>query len=155
MLTAFYSLGLISGGSMSDNLGWRWSQTICGIGFAVVLFLFAFSFEETLFPRFLFQQESAPVVAPSLDAEVGGLDNTKTSKGNSDAKLSNCASQSNGIVDEFPKRTYFQLLKPWMRYPQNKTSFWQYFRRPFFLWTFPNVVIVSNHFFKAPDKGGQ
>lgn len=49
----------------------------------------------------------------------------------------------NQLIDSLAKRRYLQTLKPWVYYPQNKTTYMQYFRRPFFLFAFPNVVIVS------------
>lgn len=140
------SLGLITGGSMSDTVGWRWSQKICGLGFVAVLLLFFFSFEETLFPRFLFAQNSTTFVNTMSDTEATHPENTKTQTTIDKGTLETVtgASQSNGTIDEFPRRTYLQVLKPWVRYPQNKTTFWQYFRRPFFLWGFPNVVMVRH-----------
>ncbi|KAF4447191.1 hypothetical protein F53441_9238 [Fusarium austroafricanum] len=138
-------LGLITGGSMSDTVGWRWSQNICGFIFAFVLIMFTFSFEETLFPRFLFAQPVISTIPASKDEETAGNGKPKAAESTEKKKLElkTYASHNNGIVDDFPKRTYLQTLKPWTRYPQNKTTFWQYFRRPFFLWGFPNVVIAA------------
>lgn len=130
---------------MSDTVGWRWSQKICGLGFSVLLLLFLFSFEETLFPRFLFSQQEVPPVESLSDTEAPRLEARKTetsgSKGGAETGIR--PSRSGVSIDEFPRRTYLNTLKPWVRYPQNKTTFWQYFRRPFFLWGFPNIVIVS------------
>lgn len=138
------SLGLITGGSMADTVGWRWSQSICGFIFALVLIMFTFSFEETLFPRFLFASSQSAAAIPAARDEEAIEGSSKVDERSSNLKLATCISQENGVVDDFPKRTYLQMLKPWTRYPQNKTTFWQYFRRPFFLWGFPNVVIVSD-----------
>ncbi|KAH8647363.1 major facilitator superfamily domain-containing protein [Xylariales sp. PMI_506] len=134
-------LGLITGGKIADTVGWRWSQYICGIIDAVVLVLFIFSFEETLFPRFLFsgQETSRNTVISTAKT----TDEESAAKANGDDKLQATTSQDHGFVDNFPKRTYVQTLKPWVRYSQNKTTYWQYFRRPFFLWAFPNVVIAG------------
>ena len=125
---------------MSDTVGWRWSQRICGLGFTVVLLMFFFSFEETLFPRFLFSQGAAPRVnrVPDTESSLPGRSTSKSELGETTRQV-----QSSVSADQFPRRTYLKTLKPWTRYPQNKTTFWQYFRRPFFLWGFPNVVIVS------------
>ncbi|KAK5277598.1 hypothetical protein LTR40_010199, partial [Exophiala xenobiotica] len=49
-------LGLITGGSISDSLNWRWSQYIVAIIDGGVLVLLFLTFEETLFPRFLFHK---------------------------------------------------------------------------------------------------
>ncbi|KAF5722398.1 major facilitator superfamily transporter [Fusarium mundagurra] len=137
-LTLGSILGLISGGSMSDTVGWRWSQNIVGFIFAFVLIAFTFSFEETLFPRFLFSGWQSTPLPSQKDEETA-----ENSTGEKKLELRPVSSQANGIVDDFPKRAYRQILKPWVRYPQNKTTFWQYFRRPFFLWSFPNVVIAA------------
>lgn len=42
-----------------------------------------------------------------------------------------------------PPRTYLELLVPFHHFKEDKTTFYQYFRRPFVLFTFPNVVVVS------------
>ncbi|KAF5004120.1 hypothetical protein FDECE_9334 [Fusarium decemcellulare] len=140
-------LGLITGGSMADTVGWRWSQYICGIIFAVVLVLFFFTFEETMFPRFLFPITGIPTAASAQDDEatagVGDTTDSKPSEGKVGVRAQPYTSHTDGFVDEFPKRTHLKMLKPWTRYPQNKTTFWQYFRRPFFLFSFPNVVIAG------------
>ncbi|KLO82283.1 Uncharacterized protein LW93_9474 [Fusarium fujikuroi] len=131
-------LGLISGGSMSDTVGWRWSQNIVGFIFTFVLIAFTFTFEDTLFPRFLFAGSQSAPLPSQKDEEVA----EKSTEGKK-LELRPVSSQANGVVDDFPTRSYRQILKPWVRYPQNKTTFWQYFRRPFFLWGFPNIVIAA------------
>ncbi|RKU49500.1 hypothetical protein DL546_008478 [Coniochaeta pulveracea] len=142
-------LGLISGGSIADTVGWRWSQYIVAIIDAVVFVLLFFSFEETMFPRFLFTPTVIDATVSSRadveEAATGAAkDSVKVSgEGGMDLRIASHASGPEGLVDEFPKRTYFQLLRPWIQYRQNKTGFWQYFRRPFFLWGFPNVVIAG------------
>ncbi|KAI0123560.1 major facilitator superfamily domain-containing protein [Xylariales sp. AK1849] len=124
-------LGLISGGTIADTMGWRWSQYICGIITAAVFILMLFTFEETLFPRFLFTSVSSPVVGTTSVA----LDDK--------AQITPIAGRNREFIDAFPKRTYLQLLKPWVYYAQNRTTYWQYFRRPFFLRGFPNIVIAG------------
>ncbi|KAK9769611.1 putative Major facilitator superfamily domain-containing protein [Seiridium cardinale] len=132
-------LGLISGGTIADTVGWRWSQYICAIIDGIVCLLLFASFEETLFPRFLFAGPVPEAIGTaSSDVE-------KYSKGDGDEKphLKSMPSNNHGFIDDFPKRTYLKMLKPWTCYPQNKTTYWQYFRRPFFLWSFPNIVIAG------------
>ncbi|KAH8195192.1 hypothetical protein TruAng_010635 [Truncatella angustata] len=137
-------LGLISGGTIADTVGWRWSQYICAIIDGIVFLLLFFSFEEPLFPRFLLTN-SSPHTLGGLPSDVGmpcaADDTNKDKHGNGD--LRTVTSNSDGFIDDFPKRTYLQMLRPWTRYPQNKTTYWQYFRRPFFLWGFPNIVIAG------------
>lgn len=42
---------------------------------------------------------------------------------------------------DFPRRTYAQEQKLWVFFPEDRTTYFQYFRRPFALFLFPNVVI--------------
>lgn len=137
-------LGLISGGTIADTVGWRWSQYICAIIDGVVFLLLLFTFEETLFPRFLFTSpapETAGIVPENLEESIktDAIRRTTLEK----PQLKAMPSNNQGFVDDFPKRTYLQKLKPWTNHPGNKASYWQYFWRPFFLWGFPNIVIVS------------
>ncbi|CAJ2505485.1 Uu.00g128790.m01.CDS01 [Anthostomella pinea] len=134
-------LGLISGGSIADTVGWRWSQYIVTIIDATVFILLFFSFEETLFPRFLFNAQPTPAIGAinRVSEEAGDV------KGDDKKDLRTVTNTSHnpGFIDDYPKRTYLQKLKPWVHYPQNRTTYWQYFRRPLFLWGFPNVVIAG------------
>jgi hypothetical protein len=137
---------LISGGSIADTVGWRWSQYIVAIIDAVVFVLLFFSFEETMFPRFLFSSSIIDAVPRYEDTEkVPAVDPVKEPaklSGDNDLRVVSHATVDQSLVQRFPKRSYLQKLMPWVYYPENKTGFWQYFRRPFFLWGFPNVVIV-------------
>lgn len=134
-------LGLITGGSIADNLSWRWSQYIVAIIDAGVLVLFIFSFEETLFPRFLF------------DRITGVLPATESHRADKTRSLSLDRKGSNGAVSveeenlpaqrDLPRRTYMQKLKPFVYFPEDRTTYMQYFCRPFTLLLFPNVVIAG------------
>ncbi|KAB2578390.1 putative MFS-type transporter [Lasiodiplodia theobromae] len=144
-------LGLITGGSIADGPGWRWSQWIVAIIDAAVLVLLVISFEETMFPRFLFARHSAAAAGGSSDRPVesdGGQH--KADPDRKDASVVAEQQPASGVdaevgdtLPDFPKRTAVQKLKLWTYYPQDTTTWWQYFRRPFFLFGFPNVVIVS------------
>lgn len=127
-------LGLITGGSIADGPGWRWSQFIVAIIDAGVLVLLFFTFEETLFPRFLFGKtvETVPVQSP----EVKDPEKTPTTALSADSEHSTS-------TPDIPKRTWLQTLKPWVYYPEDRTTWWQYFQRPFVLFLFPNVVIAG------------
>ncbi|KAK7514946.1 hypothetical protein IWZ03DRAFT_233288 [Phyllosticta citriasiana] len=59
-------LGLITGGSGADALGWRWAQYISTIINGGVLLLLLFTFEETTFPRFLFNNRQGTAAAAAL-----------------------------------------------------------------------------------------
>lgn len=135
-------LGLISGGTIADTVGWRWSQYICAIIDGVVFVSLLMSFEETFFPRFLFASNPT-LTTPSLNQENGLVLSSESARKNNLRTTNSLTSRGEGFMDAFPRRRYFQILKPWIRIPENKATFWQYFRRPFFLWGFPNIVIVS------------
>ncbi|KIW46523.1 uncharacterized protein PV06_02191 [Exophiala oligosperma] len=135
-------LGLITGGSIADNLNWRWSQYIVACINAGVLVLLFLTFEETLFPRFLFGSINGGVARTgepvSTVANAKDVENTLTrTESPSEPEV------DNALAPQFPKRTYLQKLKPWVYFPEDRTSYWQYFRRPFLLFTFPNVVIAG------------
>lgn len=143
-------LGLITGGSIADGPGWRWSQYIVAIIDAGVLVLLIFTFEETLFPRFLFSRQiiGLPLHAtkddPStLNNESKEVDPDKHFVTEPDLTTSPSNMGSTMRPNDYPKRSFLQLLKPWVYYAQDGTSYWQYFRRPFMLFTFPNVVIAG------------
>ena len=126
------SLGLITGGAIADKLSWRWSQYIVAIIDGSVFILLFLSFEETLFPRFLFSG-STQLFQSSRGPEMD--DDGKQ------GQISNVTSVTNAY--KFPKRTLVERLKLWSFYPEDRTTYWQYFLRPFFLLSFPNVIIVS------------
>lgn len=44
-----------------------------------------------------------------------------------------------------PPRTYLQILIPVHYFKEDPTTFVQYFRRPFVLFSFPNVVLVRSY----------
>ena len=151
-------IGLVAGGYIADGIGWRWAQWIVAIAEGILFIVFFFTFEETLFPRFLFWKNDLPQsetrLSPTVDSKddaAAAADPNKDEAIPSEKKtpaLSESGSIQEDVADvpsisEFPKQTYLQMLKPWIYFPQDKTSFWTYFKRPFILLGFPNVVIVS------------
>ncbi|KAI5212396.1 MFS general substrate transporter, partial [Aureobasidium subglaciale] len=136
-------LGLITGGIISDQLGWRWTQYCVAMIDAGVLVLLFFTFEETLFPRFIFEK-----IQGVLPVTEGRSSPAELSGGNSDLdekdvnRVVTVQSNSHDIQQrDLPRRTYAQELKLWVYFPENKTTYMQYFRRPFALFLSPNVVI--------------
>ena len=97
----------------------------------VVFILLFFSFEETLFPRFLFSASSV------------GIQDTAVADLESDHKPQQVTTVNVANSYDFPRRNYLERLRLWVFYPEDRTTYWQYFRRPFFLLSFPNVIIVS------------
>jgi MFS family permease len=136
-------LGLITGGSIADGPGWRWSQFIVAIIEGGVLVLMFFTFEETLFPRFLFPTVG---VAPPAEVAEAGLRKPEHGELTKDLHTTSTTTDldSGTRLPDFPERTFTQRLRLWTYFPQDRTTYWQYFRRPFFLFTFPTVVLVSN-----------
>ncbi|KAH6680613.1 major facilitator superfamily domain-containing protein [Halenospora varia] len=125
-------LGLITGGSIADNLGWRWSQYIVAIIDGVVLLLLILSFEETLFPRFLFS-----------NLGISGNNITESELGSDGKPVYRSTVADASTTHDFPKRTAIQRLQLWSYFVEGHTTYWQYFRRPFFLLSFPNVIIAG------------
>lgn len=109
-------LGLISGGSIADTVGWRWSQYIVAIIDAVVFVLLFFTFEETMFPRFLFTPTIIDATITSLaDVEEAGTcvakDSAKVSaEGGIALPVTSHPTEGQALIDPFPKRTYIQML---------------------------------------------
>ena len=132
-------LGLITGGSIADGPGWRWSQYICAIIDAGVFVLFIFTFEETLFPRFLFKR-----TASAFSQQIPKSNPATVQDPESKAPEIDTSSQSSDSEPpSLPARTFVQKLKPWTHHPEDRITFWQYFRRPFILFSFPNIVIAG------------
>lgn len=163
-------LGLILGGYIAAGPGWRMGCKIVAIlsvsidsllfeigasahlcWQAFVVFLFIFTFDDTLFPRHIFRtlscpSETAPAVAATavtdelLDDKVA--DGTKPQP-KSAPPVTRQVTVIEGAMDK-PPRTYWEILSPIHRFPEDKTTWWQYFRRPFVLFFFPNIVLVSD-----------
>jgi hypothetical protein len=49
---------------------------------------------------------------------------------------------STAVPSQSPKRMFQEELRLWVYSPQDRTLYWTYFKRPFFLLAFPNIVIV-------------
>jgi MFS family permease len=135
-------LGLITGGSIADGPGWRWSQYIVAIIDGGVLVLLFFTFEETLFPRFLFSRITG-LHSVTQTQTVKGDDLKDTANTLVNAQSPSETTSESELASYFPKRSYMQKLRLWVYYPQDQTTYWQYFRRPFLLFTFPNIVIAG------------
>lgn len=113
-------LGLITGGSIEDGPGWRWSQYIVAIIDAGVLVLLALTFEETLFPRFLFSRQinDLPVHATkdnpaTLKSASREVDTDKHDiSGPALAIIPSNTGSTTVPNRDYPKRTFLQPLKP-------------------------------------------
>jgi len=99
-----------------------------------------------MFPRFLFDKpEELPntargAVVDDMAKPADEEDGKKTL-----APTHTAASERVGeVLPGYEKRTLMQRLRLWSYQPEDKTTYWQYFKRPFFLFAFPNVVLVSH-----------
>ncbi|OJI85423.1 hypothetical protein ASPTUDRAFT_118102 [Aspergillus tubingensis CBS 134.48] len=142
-------IGLVSGGYIADGPGWRWAQWVVSIGEGILIIIFFFTYEETLFPRFLFNPaQSLPTAEAKLknpiDAtETASLDKKDPATVDNASVNEGSASDTIPAPSEFPKRTFKEKLRLWVYYPQDKTTYWSYFKRPFFLLAFPNIIIAG------------
>lgn len=121
----------------------RWTQYCVAIIDAGVLVLLMFTFEETLFPRFIFEkiQGVLPVTEGRSSPVESNTDDKDPIKKDLN-RVTTVQSESHNIQQrDFPRRTYAQKLKLWVYFPEDKTTYFQYLRRPFSLFLFPNVVI--------------
>ncbi|KAE8410912.1 major facilitator superfamily domain-containing protein [Aspergillus pseudocaelatus] len=144
-------IGLVAGGYISDGPGWRWAQWVVSIAEGILIIAFFFTFEETMFPRFLFtSSHTRPTNKATILAQSDAApeDEAATTKGKGPVIADN-ASVEEGTAfytpepSQFPKRTCREKLRLWVYYPQDHTSYWAYFKRPFFLLGFPNIVIAG------------
>lgn len=98
-----------------------------------------------MFPRFLFDKHDVPpdtnhgAVADDISKPADEEDGKKGL-----APTHTAASERSGeMLPGHEERTFLQKLKLWDYQPEDKTTYWQYFKRPFFLFAFPNVVLVG------------
>lgn len=98
-----------------------------------------------MFPRFLFDKRDELPIAEH-EEDLGDIskptDEEDGKKGL--APTHTAASERAGeVLPGYEDRTFLQKLKLWDYQPEDKTTYWQYFKRPFFLFVFPNVVLVG------------
>ncbi|KAL1586898.1 hypothetical protein WHR41_04094 [Cladosporium halotolerans] len=140
-------LGLITGGAIADTRGWRWSGWIAAIIEAGTFLLILAGFEETMFPRFLFdQRDELPRTEHGAVMDDHSQDTVEDDgkKGLEPSQSSSAVSERAGeVLPGYERRTMLQRLKLWNYQPEDKTTYWEYFRRPSFLFAFPNVVLAG------------
>lgn len=148
------TVGLVTGGVIADNIGWQWTQYIVAIADGILLLLFIFTFEETLFPRFLFERaehtdyikevkSNQIEVINSPDEPLDSVEKAKAII----SQLEETQSYEAPSPDKYPARSLLEIVKDcWVYYPEDKTTYWQYFRRPFILFTFPNLLFAGLNF---------
>ena len=102
-----------------------------------------------MFPRGLYANSLVPLSGVTADVESitdKGTEKTDMEHGMQKSVQPSAVttvSPSGEDLPDIPARTYRQMLSVYHYYPQNKTTFWEYFRRPFVLFLFPNIIVVS------------
>ncbi|KAJ6184864.1 hypothetical protein N7519_006165 [Penicillium mononematosum] len=134
-------LGLILGGYIADGIGWRWSGPIVAIACGVLILLFIFTFDDTMFPRYRFNNALLGLSVPSAPTDDQG----KAEK-HPRAATPVSTSESNSSGEEIPARTYRQKIALVHYFSDDQTTWLQYFRRPFYLFAFPNIVLAGIQF---------
>lgn len=104
--------------------------------------LFIFTFDDTMFPRYRF--DSAPHIGASL-AKENNEDQTEAEK-ETQLEPPVCEVTSNGTGEDITPRTYRQKLALVHYFSDDETTWFQYFRRPFYLFAFPNIVLAGIQF---------
>lgn len=99
-----------------------------------------------MFPRFLFDKpEELPNTAHGAVVDDMAKPTDEEDGKKALAPTHTAASERAGeVLSGYEKRTMMQRLRLWSYQPEDKTTYWQYFMRPFFLFAFPNVVLVSH-----------
>ncbi|TGO34026.1 hypothetical protein BHYA_0215g00020 [Botrytis hyacinthi] len=59
----------------------------------------------------------------------------------SNTRLSHSFTSAELPSSMFPRRTYLKTLTLWVYQSDDTTTYWDYFKHPFFLWSFPTTVI--------------
>lgn len=98
-----------------------------------------------MFPRFLFdKRDEHPVTEHGAVVDDMSKPNDEEDCKKGLAPTHTAASERAGeVLPGYEERTLLQKLKLWDHQPEDKTTYWQYFKRPFFLFAFPNVVLVG------------
>lgn len=105
--------------------------------------LFIFTFDDTMFPRYRFSGHSSSQ-APKPDIPDNNSEpNEKYKKSEPPVSI---ASHSAGEIIDIPPRPYRQQLALVHYFPDDKTTWYQYFRRPLYLFLFPNIVLAGIQF---------
>ncbi|KAL4986693.1 major facilitator superfamily domain-containing protein [Aspergillus falconensis] len=129
---------LILGGYIAEGPGWRWSCKIVAILSGSVVLLFIFTMDDSLFPRHALGQS---VTVPQTHADPQAQGDTDTKK-EASINLGRQPTLSHGRTDLLP-RNYLHVLAPIHRWKEDRTTWWQYFRRPFHLFAFPNIIMAG------------
>lgn len=100
-----------------------------------------------MFPRYRFNSFVSPNPATIKEIREQGEHQARE-------KISQSKSNDNPVVriessnvgEDITPRTYKQQLTLIHYYPDDQTTWFQYFRRPFYLFAFPNIVLAGIQF---------
>ncbi|KAL4900475.1 hypothetical protein BDW74DRAFT_182806 [Aspergillus multicolor] len=138
-------LALILGGYIAEGPGWRWSCKIVAILSGFVVLLFVFTMDDSLFPRHALGRSSTTgqqiSPEPQSTSTHQAIDEAEIKKEPS-TDLTRQPTVEQGRTDLLP-RSYLEVLSPIHRWKEDKTTWWQYFRRPFHLFAFPNIIMAG------------
>lgn len=104
----------------------------------ILILLFIFTFDDTMFPRYRFNSFS--------DASPTRRDEDADKEKELEAPVPDSASDGEGEGEEILPRTYLQKIALVHHFADDKTTWFQYFRRPFYLFAFPNIVLAGIQF---------
>lgn len=107
-----------------------------------MIIFFIFTFDDTMFPRYrfnsaLFTEGLVPEIPPKGDDKCEKHAGTESPT--SDIAIS-------GSIEQIPARSYRQKLALVHYFADDQTTWFQYFRRPFYLFAFPNIVLAGVQF---------
>jgi hypothetical protein len=105
-----------------------------------LILLFIFTFDDTMFPRYRFNTHIDPP-QPSSKTDSQG-------EAEKDTPIDPPVSEitSHGLGDDITPRSYRQNIALIHYFPDDETTWFQYFRRPFYLFAFPNIVLAGIQF---------
>lgn len=96
-----------------------------------------------MFPRWRFTRQT-PIEPPKLN-EITPEKQENEKDQNQDLPVSPTTSHDTGEIS-IPPRTYRQKMALVHYFHDDKTTWFQYFRRPFYLFLFPNIVLAGIQF---------
>ena len=108
----------------------------------VLILLFIFTFDDTMFPRYRFN--NALHVGLSVSDAPKEEQNKSDKHPRSESPVSTATSEDSH--EQIPARSYRQKVALVHYFPDDKTTWLQYFRRPFYLFAFPNIVLAGIQF---------
>lgn len=110
-----------------------------------MIILFIFTFDDTMFPRSRFTDPMHGRLSRSSDADKEFKLETE-GEDKQDSVVRGMNSNSVGDGEDMPPRTYRQQIAIVHYFADDQTTWFQYFRRPFYLFAFPNIVLAGIQF---------